>query len=376
MNRTLLSLVLLTMLFGPTGEANGRDNHSRHPGFFELAGRGGSLFERPPTGQGLGDTYMYGFTLGIGRQVGGEKYWHQHFGFPKYGLRLSYTGYSQDIYGQTISLNPFLEAPFFRAGRFSLEYSLGLGLAYHTKPYNENSNPLNEYVGAPLTAVIDLGVMAEYQLSPSLDLYGGVHFTHYSLGNTRYPNKGIHYLAGTMGIRVYPHKRPFPGTPSVEKVPRPQIERKNDIYLSFAPSFKRRYLSVLGRDKAFFCSTLQLGYRRHFHPCFNWGAAAELFYMGSEKEHALVPDKPNSANLQMGVSGQFEVLFGRLGLNVGLGIYPFFSLPSDRFLYERLGLLYHFGKKTKQQVGIAIKANDDGSIDYIEWSYGISLFRF
>ena len=42
---------------------------------------------------------------------------------------------------------------------------------------------------------------------------------------------------------------------------------------------------------------------------------------------------------------------------------------------EKLGLKYYFGTKSNQFVGVFMKVHV-GSIDYIEWTYGINLDVF
>ena len=104
-------------------------------------------------------------------------------------------------------------------------------------------------------------------------------------------------------------------------------------------------------------------------------------------------------SMHMAASAMFEVLYNRVSFCVGLsyylyhGIYkgtdekkswglsdttPFESqyLPSAYSnYYERLGFKYYFGPKRNQFVGAFMKVHV-GSIDYIEWTYGINLDVF
>lgn len=340
----------------------------------EFYPRFGTLMERPHETPVMWNTMSYGFTVGFGRQSAGEEYWHEYFGYPRYGFRINYNHYDKKMYGDNIALYPYIQAPFFRSGRFSLDYSLGLGLAYHLETFDKIKNPDNVYIGSSLTAVIDLTVVADYQISDYFGLFAGIGFSHYSNGATTYPNKGLNGLTMLAGVR-YQERR-------INKVTWrgfvPEVEQKNEIYTFFAPSFIIRNDGEDARwegNKTFFCSTLEFGYKRRFHPCFKWGAGFDIVYTGNEKYDIAKHHRSNWNNLSLLAFASIEVFFGNISLNVAAGAYPLYSAKGRGNICERAGVFYHFGKDREQFTGISIKASK-GSADYIEWTYGVRLFKF
>lgn len=339
----------------------------------EFYPRIGTLMERPNETPVMWKTMSYGFTAGLGFQTAGEEYWHEYFGYPRYGLRLNYNHYDNKIYGDNIALYPYLQAPLVRSGAFSLDYSIGFGVAYHTDKFDPVKNPENVYIGSSFTAVIDLEVVADFQVSDHFGLFTGIGFSHYSNGAMSYPNKGLNAFTAMAGIRYQPRRIEWRAwTGGI-----PVIERKNEIYTFFAPSFIVRN-SDEGKwdgNKTFFCSTLELGYKRQFHPCFKWGAGVDMVYTGNEKYDVASGRRTNWNNLSLLAFGSLEIFFGRVSLNVAAGAYPFYSAKGRGNICERVGVFYHFGRNDEQFAGLSIKATK-GSADYIEWTYGVRLFRF
>lgn len=340
--------------------------------FFEVSPRFGSLFERRPIGDKLGETFLEGVTLGIGRQAGSDAYWKQYFHNPSCGVRFGYTRYTNDIYGDNLALYPFLQLPMGQWGRFSLETGLGLGMAWHLKSYNPQTNPLNTFIGMPFSAAFHLSLTARYQLSRHVDLFGEATLSHFSNGAVCMPNRGTNALSGQVGVRVYRDPRGLPERIEGISLEKPRYP-KNEIYTFFAPSFEQEEIDKVPAGR-YFCATWQVGYFHRFHPCFKAGVAADLFYLGYLNDRRQREGVSGWRNVSAGLTGQFQVLFGDLALHVGLGFSTERSFPRSD-LYERIGLFYYFGKRVRQFAGLSIKAFL-GAADYIEWTYGITMFRF
>lgn len=87
--------------------------------------------------------------------------------------------------------------------RLTLDYEWNFGLSAAWKKISTD-NPL-EYadvdgLGSHFNAYIDLGFKLNYALSERISLTAGVNFSHFSNGNTGYPNPGINLLWGRFGL--------------------------------------------------------------------------------------------------------------------------------------------------------------------------------
>ena len=84
--------------------------------------------------------------------------------------------------------------------RLSLNYEWNFGVSFGWKPYDEYDNRYNKVIGSKINAYINLGFVLNWQFYPQWKLAAGVDFTHFSNGNTRYPNGGLNTIGGRVGI--------------------------------------------------------------------------------------------------------------------------------------------------------------------------------
>ncbi len=88
----------------------------------------------------------------------------------------------------------------------SFDYEWDFGASFGWKMYDEEKNPLNRVVGSKTNAYIHLGFLVNWQLSPNTNLRAGVGVTHYSNGNTSYPNAGVNTAGASISVvRFFGH---------------------------------------------------------------------------------------------------------------------------------------------------------------------------
>lgn len=86
------------------------------------------------------------------------------------------------------------------ARRLSLDYEWNFGISFGWKKYDPEQNPWNTAVGSKANAYINLGLLLNWQLSAGTNLKTGISITHFSNGNTHYPNAGINTAGGYIGV--------------------------------------------------------------------------------------------------------------------------------------------------------------------------------
>ncbi len=142
-------------------------------------------------------------------------------GHLKYGFKFvpdSYLGnvYPYAIQGIGIGYNTFFNSSelgnplavyFFQTSRIanitqklSFDYEWNFGASFGWKKYDEEKNPYNKVVGSNANAYIHLGFLLNWQLSSNTNLCGGVGLTHFSNGNTSYPNSGVNTIEASIGM--------------------------------------------------------------------------------------------------------------------------------------------------------------------------------
>ena len=118
------------------------------------------------------------------------------------GVGLAYHDLNPQL-GHPVSLFLFQGATIKTlARRLSFDYEWNLGLAYGWKNYNVVSHPDNRVIGSKLTAHIAVDLYLRYMLSKEWDLNLGASITHYSNGNTSFPNAGLN-IAGVKASAAY-----------------------------------------------------------------------------------------------------------------------------------------------------------------------------
>lgn len=142
-------------------------------------------------------------------------------GHLKYGFKFAPDSYLGNVYpyaiqGIGIGYNTFFNSSelgnpvavyFFQTSRIanitqklSFDYEWNFGASFGWKKYDEEKNPHNKVVGSNANAYIHLGFLLNWQLSSNTNLRGGVVLTHYSNGNTSYPNAGVNTIEASIGV--------------------------------------------------------------------------------------------------------------------------------------------------------------------------------
>lgn len=89
------------------------------------------------------------------------------------------------------------------SNRLALNYEWNLGLTFGWKPYDEIDNPDNKLIGSRVTAYIGLDMYMRWIASRHVDINLGFNVTHYSNGNTQFPNLGLNTAALRIGAAYY-----------------------------------------------------------------------------------------------------------------------------------------------------------------------------
>lgn len=118
------------------------------------------------------------------------------------GIGVGITGFfdAKDL-GKPFSVYAFQGAPIAKLNsRLSLDYEWNFGASFGWKKYHKEKNPSNGAVGSSANAYLNLALMLKYRLNRNWYMSGGLDFTHYSNGNTDYPNSGINLIGLRMGL--------------------------------------------------------------------------------------------------------------------------------------------------------------------------------
>jgi len=116
------------------------------------------------------------------------------------GLGWNRFSYSAEI-GNPLMLYVFQQNRMARLGRWaSLDYRWSFGISGPWKKYDRESNFYNNVVGSRLNAYLNLGAYLRIPFGSGSDVSVGAFFSHFSNGNTHYPNRGVNIVGASLGV--------------------------------------------------------------------------------------------------------------------------------------------------------------------------------
>lgn len=274
------------------------------------------------------------------------------------GSRFTFSGLLRNVF-------PLGTAP--DADYWSLLLAGGLGC--YTRPYARTLDTLNEFIGSSLNCHIEVGPSYTHRLSNGSYVEVAALFTHNSNGYMLKPNQGLNYVQVSLAYG-------FPHAGQAEADVRQPSASSCDLpihsfYVSYAPSAVKARMP-LRNDRHFYAYTAQLGYMYAYSPSRQVGLSLDGMFNSSHDTIAVQLHKPLPVPFYLGVVANHEAYWGPLSIRLAAGGYLLKSQFVDIPVYERVGVYYHFGRRLRQHLGVALKAHY-AHIDYIEWTYGLSF---
>ncbi|WP_224484436.1 acyloxyacyl hydrolase [Robertkochia aurantiaca] len=338
------------------------------------------------TGQDLLEKINYGYgalDIRFAWHPHKDNQWTRDTGYASYGFGY-YTSTIGDpqVFGNPHALyafaNFFLSKPYRRN---VLEISPALGLTYNLEPFDEQSNPLNDAIGARMAVYFNVSFGAAYKLNREIDLLYGIDFTHYSNGRTYTPNYGLNLFGLNLGMRYHFNQEqrdldrdPYTTNVVPSRFQRPErpaslpydFDHSVDIYA--AAGTVQNYIDQ-GTDLRYGTFSGVIDYRRYFNRMHGLTLGVDLFYDAS-----LVESFPDSADHYLiGVHGGYDFMFWKFDIRVQVGTY----LTDNRekgTLFIRPALQYEISKSLFAQFGL--KTRNGAGADWIEVGFGWKPFKW
>lgn len=329
---------------------------------------------------GLLENGYGGVTMKLGWQSANSESWVSRYGYPAYGVGI-YSGFLSDaeVFGNPNAIYGFIKFPFSDPNKrniFALETSLGL--TYKLKPYNSETNPVNEAIGARAAVYFNLDFGFTYKWTRELDLLYGLDFTHFSNGSTYKPNAGLNLYGINFGLRYNYNTE--------------QSRKKEDLFTNnvLAARFKRpnslpvkkvgsNAISILiaggtaqsealrGSETLMGVFSAVLDYEHQFSEMHAITGGFDLFYDNRFQ------DRVAADRWYTGVHAGYDFRFYRFAVKMQFGTYLGDNLGKGGF-FMRPALRYDISKKLFVQIGL--KTLNGGAADYIEYGIGFRPFSW
>jgi len=357
-------------------------------GIREVQG-GDSLSATSPLSVGF--SYQYGFTmnhnpavaalhtkhfstyeLSLHRQTIGAAYWEQKCAYPAYGVTFMYSELANPQYlGRMFGLYPYLDVSLFSWKQHNkLCFTVGLGLAYGTKPYDRFNNYKNIAYGSHFNALIRLGLKGNIKILPRLDLFGGLNFTHISNGTTKEPNYGLNSPALFLGVNYQINDA------SIERIVNQEEPRPKYPYtFQIATYGGYKDTDWLTETPVYFVGELNLNMLKQYRFARSWGAGFALSMDFAEMEILRRKGKLSGSTISYMIPSikaihQFHI--NRLCIGTELGYMIYHKENRNKNMYANLTVGYDV--EDWLVVGLSLRAGAFYA-DYIGIGLGFKIWE-
>lgn len=223
--------------------------------------------------------------------------------------------------------------------RLSLDYEWNFGVSFPWKKISTDDAfdyTVVDGFGSHCNAYINLGFKLNYEVNRQLTLFAGVDVSHFSNGNTDYPNPGVNMLWGRIGATWIPGRQPAPRRADWSDW-QPHISLDVTAYGAWR---KHTFNSTYGDDYSdpeyhvvpghFAVAGLNVNPLWRFNPILAAGLSADFQYDeganlspyyvdGSWVDDPKFYRPPFSHSVMAGLSARVELKMPIFTINVGLG---------------------------------------------------------
>lgn len=275
--------------------------------------------------------------------------------------------------------------------RLSLDYEWNFGISTGWKHYDFYTNPYNGMVGSKMNAYMNVNFYFRQYLSRYFDLIGGFTLTHFSNGNTEFPNAGLNAIDIKAGITYNFNRRErylvngLPGSLSLIR----EFPHHVNYDLVFFGSWRRKGVVHNGEPMASPEKYTVLGF--NFNPMYNLGYKLRIggsldgVYDSSAnvytEDYIISHGSPNpgytfykpalNRQLALGVSARAEYVMPYFDVGIGIGANVLCRGEDMKGLYQIVSLKIKVSRLSFIHIGYNLQNFD--TPNYLMLGVGLRL---
>lgn len=270
--------------------------------------------------------------------------------------------------GTPVSIYLFQTAPILNiTDRVSLDYEWDFGSSVGWKPCDGITGRSNLIVGSKINAYINLGLSLRWKLHNRFSLIAGVDMTHFSNGNTSFPNPGVNLIGVRIGmIRTFGESSG--GTPFRSCLPFNRDNLMNYDLTAYGAWRKRVYrggeepvllkghYGVAGLNFAPMFDICRL-FRAGVSADFQWDGSSGLkpYHLGGATPDDIhFSDPPLLRQISVGVSARAELVMPIFSVNLGFG-YNFIGPQESRATIQMANLKVYLTRSLFLNIGYQLQ---------------------
>lgn len=292
------------------------------------------------------------------------------YGRPVQGIGAAwYTFGNREEIGRPAAFYLFQGARLARlAPRLSLHYEWNFGLSFGWHPHDFYTNPYNRVIGSRINAYLHAGLYLNWALSPRLELRPGIGLTHFSNGNTKYPNAGLNTAGLKIGVAYRFGRESLPASSPSVVSPLPVFPRHISYDAVVFGSWRRKGVflgeSQIASPKAYAVAGFNFSALYNFGYKFRAGLSLDGVYDGSANVYAedyIVGTEPSfytpptRRQLALGLSGRAEFVMPYFTIGLGAGRNFLHDGGDLRGWYQVLALKIELLRNSFLHIGYTLK---------------------
>ena len=287
------------------------------------------------------------------------------------GIGVAYYDFGNpDELGNPVAAYLFQGARIARISpRLSFDYEWNFGLSFGWKPYDEETNRLNMMMGSKMNAFLNVDFFLNWMVTREVDFSAGVSLSHFSNGNTKFPNAGLNSVGLRAGL-TYNFGRNPSEAPTTTAYP--AFPRHFSYDLTLFGSWRRKGIedgdihvaapdayTVVGFN---FASMYNFGYKFRagvsldgvYDGSANISIADQLVPMGGRPD--LVVEKPGfDRQIALGVSARGEFVMPYFNIGIGLGVNVLHKGSDLKSFYQMLTLKVAVTHSSYVHIGYSLR---------------------
>jgi len=312
-----------------------------------------------------------GVVFSVNRKTFGNKKWQRLYNSPDYGVSFIYQNMDNQFLGENFSLYAHYNFYFFKR---ILMLRLGQGLAYTTKPYDEDNNFRNIAYGSHImSSTFAMLNLKRENLIGGLGIQLGLGIIHYSNANFKAPNKSTNTLVFNAGFN-YVLDRKFP-----EYVMKQKGEVRGTDPFGYGLVLRSgiNESDVVGSGQLPFY-TLAVFADKRFNKKSAVQLGTELFFSKTLERFI---DFRSTGDFEDGTTGDedakrvgvflgHELRINKVSILTQLGYYVYYPYDFEGQVYNRFGIRYYMNKNIFGSVTVRSHA---AKAEAVEFSIGYRL---
>ncbi len=309
--------------------------------------------------------HVKGFELNYDIPTFGEKKWQQLYHYPTWGFSFYFADLANPLQlGFATGIFPYINFSTIKKDIFNLNFHLGWGVGYISKPFNRIENYKNIIIGSKINAIISLGCEAEWKLTNRISASSGISLTHFSNGAFTIPNLGINIPTANAGLSCYFGK--VGKSLIIDSV----TAKNGKKEISYFAAGGLRAVYPLGSTEKYAAFSMGITFALLSSVKNQFLVGYDLFYNTAHYDYfkrAKIILKNQFENLQPGISLFYAARISRISIITGMGYYIYSKYKQDGPVYHRIGMRYQVTENIFANVTLKthfFKA------DFSEWGIG------